>query len=189
MSISQMNKVVFSSIATANCDQSSRRPLSNSARRCSHLTLEMSQKPPFARGARPEARKRGPARYEASRNYSLKLFSRLRHVATSSERAVRRASRLYRSEFVQSSGKESPSMTRIGVNYDGWLSLPTAVRQKLGLTTGDQLEVELSDGSITLRPVRSTAEATPAPVATAEPSVPATPSAAAAAAPMVKRGP
>ena len=79
-------------------------------------------------------------------------------------------------------------MTRVRINYDGWLSLPTAVRQKLGLTTGDQLEVELSDGGILLHPVRSgAAEATPAPVATAEPSIPATPPAAAA--PMVKRGP
>src|SRR4051812_49669642 len=86
---------------------------------------------------------------------------------------------------------KNPSMTRIRINYDGWLSLPTAVRQKLGLTTGDQLELELSDGgSIILRPVRSgAAEPAPAPVATVEPSVPATPPAAAAAAPIVKRGP
>src|SRR4051795_2946424 len=83
-------------------------------------------------------------------------------------------------------------MTRIRINYDGWLSLPTAVRQKLGLSTGDQLELELADGGIVLRPVRSgtTAEqAAPAPGATAEPSVSAAPPAAAAAAPIVKRGP
>ena len=83
-------------------------------------------------------------------------------------------------------------MAKIQINYDGWLSLPTAVRRKLGLTTGDQLQLELADGSITLRPVRSgtTAdEAAPEPVTTAEPSVPATPPAAAAAAPVVKRGP
>src|SRR4051794_23365756 len=40
---------------------------------------------------------------------------------------------LYRSDFAQSS-----SMTRVRVNYDGWLALPTAVRQKLGLSTDDQ---------------------------------------------------
>src|SRR3954453_3043343 len=81
-------------------------------------------------------------------------------------------------------------MAKVRLNYDGWLALPTVVRQKLGLTTGDQLELELSDGGILLRPVRSgAAEATPAPVATAEPSIPPTPPAAAAAAPMVKRGP
>ena len=81
-------------------------------------------------------------------------------------------------------------MTRVRINYDGWLALPTTVRQKLGLSTGDQLELELADGGIVLRPVRAgTAEAAPAPVTTAEPSVSATPPAAAAAAPMVKRGP
>src|SRR4051794_14382141 len=83
---------------------------------------------------------------------------------------------------------KNPSMTRIRINYDGWLSLPTAVRRKLGLTTGDQLELELSEDGITLRPVRpgTTAdEAAPEPVATAEPSVSATPPAA----PMVKRAP
>src|SRR4051812_5510980 len=98
----------------------------------------------------------------------------------------------YYSEFVQPSGRKHPSMTRVCINYDGWLSLPTAVRQKLGLATGDQLELEVSDGGIILRPVRSgtTAdEAAPEPVATAEPSVSATPPAAAAAAPIVKRGP
>jgi AbrB family looped-hinge helix DNA binding protein len=77
-------------------------------------------------------------------------------------------------------------MTTIRVNYDGWLSLPTAVRQKLGLTTGDQLELEVSGGNIVLRPVRS---GTTADEAAPEPSVPATPPAAAAAAPVVKRGP
>ena len=83
-------------------------------------------------------------------------------------------------------------MTKVRLNYDGWLSLPTAVRQKLGLTTGDQLELELADGNIVLRPVRSgAAEAAPAPVATAEPPVSTAPElpAAAAAAPVVKRGP
>src|SRR3954469_24123564 len=78
---------------------------------------------------------------------------------------------LYRSDFVQSSGAKTPSMTRIRINYDGWLSLPTAVRQKLGLSTGARLELELAAGGIVLRPVRSgtTAdEAAPALVATAE---------------------
>src|SRR4051794_5708982 len=97
----------------------------------------------------------------------------------------------YRPDFAQPSGTKNPSMTRVCINYDGWLALPTAVRRKLGLATGDQLELELSDGgSIVLRPVRSgAAEPAPAPVAMAEPSVPATPPTAAAAAPMVKRGP
>ena len=86
--------------------------------------------------------------------------------------------------------QQSSPMTTVRLNYDGWLSLPSAVRQKLGLTTGDRLELELSDGGLFLRPVRPGAvEAASAPVATTEPSVSATPPAAAAAAPMVKRGP
>src|SRR3954452_24193576 len=85
-------------------------------------------------------------------------------------------------------------MTKVRLNFDGWLALPTAVRQKLGLTTGDQLDLELSDGGIVLRPVRSGAgadHATPEPVTTAEPPVSAAPElpAAAAASPVVKRGP
>ena len=81
-------------------------------------------------------------------------------------------------------------MSTVRLNCDGWLSLPTAVRRKLGLTAGDQLELELSDGSIVRRPVRSgVAEAAAALVPMAEPLVSATPPAAAAAAPMVKRGP
>src|SRR5205085_56241 len=79
----------------------------------------------------------------------------------------------YCSEFVRPSGTKNPSMTTIRVNYDGWLSLPAAVRRKLGLTTGDQLELEVSGGNVVLRPVRSATtadEAAPEPVATAEPS-------------------
>jgi AbrB family looped-hinge helix DNA binding protein len=73
-------------------------------------------------------------------------------------------------------------MTRVRINYDGWLALPTAARQKLGLSTGDQLELELSDSGIFLRPVRSGAAAKPA----REPVAPELPP---AAAPIVKRGP
>src|SRR5689334_22271447 len=83
-------------------------------------------------------------------------------------------------------------MTKVRLNYDGWLSLPTAVRQKLGLATADQRDVERADGHIVPRPVRSVAaEAAPAPVAAAEPPVSTAPElpAAAAAAPVVKRGP
>jgi AbrB family looped-hinge helix DNA binding protein len=70
-------------------------------------------------------------------------------------------------------------MTKVRVRHDGWLALPAAVRQKLGLSTGDQLELELADGGVLLRPVRSGAAGpSPEPVAAAEPSVPA-----------VKRGP
>ena len=83
-------------------------------------------------------------------------------------------------------------MAKVRVNHDGWLALPAAIRKRLGLSTGDELELELSDGDIVLRPVRSRSvagEAAPVPATMAEPSVPSTPSAAAATAPMVKRGP
>ena len=81
-------------------------------------------------------------------------------------------------------------MSTVRLNYDGWLALPAAVRQKFGLVTGDQLEIELSSDGIILRPRRSSGvverEAPELPVATAEPTAP---SPAAAAAPIVKRGP
>ena len=83
-------------------------------------------------------------------------------------------------------------MSTVRLNYDGWLALPAAVRQKFGLVTGDRLELELSGDGIVLRPRRSGGvverEAPDLPVATAEPTAPAPPPAAAAA-PIVKPGP
>ena len=52
---------------------------------------------------------------------------------------------------------------QVRVNYDGWLALPAAVRRKLGLSTGDRLDLELSDGGVLLRPVHPDAEAAPRP--------------------------
>ena len=82
-------------------------------------------------------------------------------------------------------------MSTLRLNYDGWLALPTAVRKKLGLTTGDQLE--FSGDSIILRPRRSGCvidrEAEELPVATVEPTASPLPPPAAAADPIVKRGP
>src|SRR3954452_18347156 len=43
-------------------------------------------------------------------------------------------------------------MSTVRLNYDGWLALPATVRQRLGLITGDRLDLELVDGIITLRP-------------------------------------
>jgi AbrB family looped-hinge helix DNA binding protein len=48
-------------------------------------------------------------------------------------------------------------MPKVRVNYDGWIALPAAVRQRLKLGTGDQLDLELAGDTITLR--RSTAAA------------------------------
>src|SRR3954451_18658367 len=96
--------------------------------------------------------------------------------------------------FFSTLTRQSSAMTKVRINYDGWLALPAAMRQRFGLTTGDQLELELSDGGIVLRPVRSGPAAerpAPEPVTTAEPPVSVAPElpAAAAAAPIVKRGP
>ena len=43
-------------------------------------------------------------------------------------------------------------MPKVRLSYDGWLALPAAVRRKLGLSTGYQLELELVAGAIVLRP-------------------------------------
>ena len=43
-------------------------------------------------------------------------------------------------------------MATIKLHYDGWLSLPSGLRQKLGVGGGDRLEADLVDGTIVLRP-------------------------------------
>src|SRR4051794_2350370 len=42
-------------------------------------------------------------------------------------------------------------VTTLKLHYDGWLALPAALRQKLGLGNRAALEVELVDGTIVLR--------------------------------------
>ena len=44
-------------------------------------------------------------------------------------------------------------MATLKLHYDGWLALPSGLRQKLGLKTDDRLEAELVGGAIVLRPV------------------------------------
>jgi bifunctional DNA-binding transcriptional regulator/antitoxin component of YhaV-PrlF toxin-antitoxin module len=75
-------------------------------------------------------------------------------------------------------------MSKVQLRYDGWVSLPADALKKLGLDTGDRLEVEVTNGAIVLRraqkanaPGRATAEPV---LEAAEPPVPA---------PVVKRGP
>ena len=88
-------------------------------------------------------------------------------------------------------------MSTIQMRYDGWLTLPAAVRQKLGLGTGDRLELELVGDTVVLRRARRSSAAEPA---TTEPEpVPETEQlpveaaaeepAAGAPGPVVKRGP
>ena len=44
-------------------------------------------------------------------------------------------------------------MLTLKLRYDGWLALPTDVRRRLGLETGDRLKAEFLDGAVVLRPV------------------------------------
>jgi bifunctional DNA-binding transcriptional regulator/antitoxin component of YhaV-PrlF toxin-antitoxin module len=50
-------------------------------------------------------------------------------------------------------------MPRLKLHFDGWLSLPAPFRQQLGLDAGDEIEAELVDGTIVLRPGKGSAEA------------------------------
>ncbi len=59
-------------------------------------------------------------------------------------------------------------MTTIKLHYDGWLALPASLRRQLSIGTGDQLELEVLDGAIVLRPVGSK----PAAVSAHTPTVP-----------------
>ena len=43
-------------------------------------------------------------------------------------------------------------MPTLKLHYEGWVALPAALRQRLGLNSGDRLEVDLVDGTIVLRP-------------------------------------
>jgi antitoxin component of MazEF toxin-antitoxin module len=50
-------------------------------------------------------------------------------------------------------------MPRLKLHFDGWLSLPAHFRQQLGLDAGDEIEAELVDGTIVLRPGKGSAKA------------------------------
>ena len=43
-------------------------------------------------------------------------------------------------------------MPTVKLHYDGWVSLPSSIRQKLGLNSGDRLDADLVNGAIVLRP-------------------------------------
>jgi AbrB family looped-hinge helix DNA binding protein len=81
-------------------------------------------------------------------------------------------------------------MPKVRLNYDGWLALPAAMRQKLGVDTGDELEVEVVDGRIVLRPLKSAVAAeSPAVDELPPPPVQLEPAPAVTASFGVKRGP
>jgi bifunctional DNA-binding transcriptional regulator/antitoxin component of YhaV-PrlF toxin-antitoxin module len=43
-------------------------------------------------------------------------------------------------------------MQTVKLHYEGWVSLPSGLRRKLGLNSGDRLEADLVHGAIVLRP-------------------------------------
>jgi AbrB family looped-hinge helix DNA binding protein len=47
-------------------------------------------------------------------------------------------------------------MTTLKMHYEGWISLPAALRQQLGLHSGARLDVQLVNDTIVLRPVQGT---------------------------------
>jgi hypothetical protein len=44
-------------------------------------------------------------------------------------------------------------MTLVRMHFDGWISSPEAARRKLELATGTELELDLLDDAVLLRPV------------------------------------
>src|SRR4051794_35491691 len=50
-------------------------------------------------------------------------------------------------------------MATLRIHYDGWVALPESFRRKLGLERGDDLEAELVEGTIVLRPSKGLAKA------------------------------
>jgi bifunctional DNA-binding transcriptional regulator/antitoxin component of YhaV-PrlF toxin-antitoxin module len=89
-------------------------------------------------------------------------------------------------------------MPTIQMHYDGWLTLPAALRRQLGLTTGARLEVEVTGDAVVLRlasragasePAVSEPEPTPEMEPQQVEAAAEEPAPAAAPEPVVKRGP
>jgi AbrB family looped-hinge helix DNA binding protein len=67
-------------------------------------------------------------------------------------------------------------MTTLKMHYEGWISLPAALRQQLGLYSGARLDVQLVDGTIVLRPAKGTrAPAEPEQAAVESPAITSAP--------------
>jgi bifunctional DNA-binding transcriptional regulator/antitoxin component of YhaV-PrlF toxin-antitoxin module len=82
---------------------------------------------------------------------------------------------------------EKPSiMSKVQLHYDGWVTLPAAALKRLGLSTGDRLELEVINDAIVLhRAQKSSASER----ATMEPVLEAAQFPVATPEPVVKRGP
>jgi bifunctional DNA-binding transcriptional regulator/antitoxin component of YhaV-PrlF toxin-antitoxin module len=77
-------------------------------------------------------------------------------------------------------------MSKLQLRYDGWVTLPAVALKKFHLTTGDQLEVELTGDAIVLRRAQKSSAPERAAV---EPVAMPEPVAAAAPSPIAKRSP
>lgn len=77
------------------------------------------------------------------------------------------------------------TMSTIQLRYDGWVTLPAAALKKFRLSTGDRLEVEMTNDAIVLRRAQ---KASTSDRAAAEP-VPTAAPAGAMPEPVVKKGP
>src|SRR3954454_441847 len=58
-----------------------------------------------------------------------------------------------------STPQRSTIMATLRIHYEGWVALPESFRRKLGLERGDDLEAELVEGTIVLRPSKGSAKA------------------------------
>jgi bifunctional DNA-binding transcriptional regulator/antitoxin component of YhaV-PrlF toxin-antitoxin module len=56
---------------------------------------------------------------------------------------------------------EKGIMPAVKLHYEGWVSLPSGLRRKLGLNSGDRLEADLVHGTIVLRPATKASHPVP----------------------------
>src|SRR3954453_7876256 len=54
--------------------------------------------------------------------------------------------------------RQSTIMATLRIHYEGWVALPESFRRKLGLESGAEIEAELVDGTIVLRPAKGSAK-------------------------------
>jgi AbrB family looped-hinge helix DNA binding protein len=68
-------------------------------------------------------------------------------------------------------------MPRLRVHFDGWIVLPSTIREQLGLDGGSDLDLELGDGAVVLRPAGAPAPAREVPSRAERPARSASPEA------------
>ncbi|MCB1835016.1 MAG: AbrB/MazE/SpoVT family DNA-binding domain-containing protein, partial [Geminicoccaceae bacterium] len=55
-------------------------------------------------------------------------------------------------------------MAKLKVHYDGWICLPATIRRRLGISSGDELDIDYAEGGLVIRSEISMSIASPAPV-------------------------